>query len=57
MMKVFLILLFLVVCGSYLSWHVVHYLCQVYQCRNPGVIAWLLAPPIGTWLVFSPIKR
>lgn len=57
MLKIFLVLLFLVVCGSYLSWHVVNYMCRVYQVQNPGVIAWLLALPIGTWLVLSPTRR
>lgn len=49
----FLGVLFLVVCASFLAWHVVHWVALMNHWPEPELIAWVLAAPIGVWLVFK----
>ncbi len=52
-MKPITILLILTVLASFMAWHVVHWLCLMQGIPAPGVVAWVLAVPIGAWLVFK----
>jgi hypothetical protein len=47
------IMLVLVALASFMAWHVVHWLCLMQGIPAPGLVAWVLAVPIGAWLVFK----
>lgn len=52
-MKLGCLMLFLIACAVFMAWHVVHWLCLMQGIPEPGVVAWVLAVPIGAWLVFK----
>lgn len=51
-----LVLWFLCTCGGFLAWHAGHYMCRVSRIPNPDLLSYVLAVPIGAWLVFGPFK-
>lgn len=52
-MKPIAIMLTLVALASFMAWHVVHWLCLMQGIPEPGLWAWVLAVPIGVWVVFK----
>lgn len=52
-MKGCLFLLVLVVLAGFMFWHVFYWLAVMQGAQLPGLVAWVLAPPFGAWLVFK----
>lgn len=51
--KAFPLLFILVGLASFMVWHVVYWLCTLAGVQHPEVVAWVLAVPLGTWVVFK----